>query len=70
MANFTAEKNSVWKMLMKMCQVMVNIIKLYTVRYRQLQCTKIALYINSLTVSTEILNSHLWSDDCSNEAEN
>ena len=37
--------------------VMVTIVKLTLYR------NKTYSYSNSLTVSTEILNSHLWSDD-------
>ncbi len=40
--NFTAEKCTIWKILMKMWLVMVNIIA-YTIRYRQLQNTKSCL---------------------------
>ena len=42
----------------------------YTVRYRQLQTQNCYVHINGLTVSTEILNLHLWSDDSSYETEN
>ena len=43
----------------------------YTVRYRQLQFIQNCfVYPNGLTVSTEIWNLHLWSDDSSNETEN
>ena len=36
----------------------------YTVKYRHLQCTEL---LCTFTVSTQILNSHLWSDNSSNE---
>ena len=55
---------------MKMCLVMVTIIiSLHT--YRQLQhIQNCFVHLNGMTVSTEILNLHLWSDDFSNETEN
>ena len=41
----------------------------YTVRYRQLQDTKVLCTTNGVIVSTEILKWHLWSDVSSNETE-
>ena len=60
MENFTAEKRSIWKILMKMYLVMVTIFQASTGRYRQLQCTKLLGNPIGLTVSTKILKGH-WT---------
>ena len=63
MVNFTAEKCAVLNVLMKMGMVMVTINQAYTVRYRQCNIQNYFVHKNCSTISTEILNLHLWNDD-------
>ena len=63
MVNFTAEKCAVLNVLMKMSMVMVTINQAYTVRYRQCNIQNYFVHKNCSTISTEILNLHLWNDD-------
>ena len=70
MSNFKAEICSVWKILMKTCLVMVTVIKrvhLYTGNCKLQNCFG---HPKRLTVSTQILNLLLLSDDSSNETKN
>ena len=68
--NFTAETCSVWKILMKICLVMVTIIKLTQQDISNCNIQNCFILSISLNVSTEIWNSHIWSDDSLNETEN
>ena len=68
MANLTAEMCSVWNVSMKTYLVMISIMKLKDIGNCNIQ--NCFVHPNSFTVSTEILNIHLWSDDSLNETEN
>ena len=65
MANFTAEKHTVWKIQINLC-----LVKLVQLSIGNSIIQNCFVHPNGLTVSTEILNLHQRSDDSSNETEN
>ena len=70
MVNFTVEKCSVWKILIKMYLFMVTIIKL---SHKDIGCNNIQncfIHLKDLPVLTKISDLHHWSDDSSNRAKN